>query len=53
MENGETLQLTATHLLKVYKGRKVVRDVSVDIRQAIVATAVAIRKSLVVQTHLV
>lgn len=25
--------LTATHLVKVYKGRKVVRDVSVDIRQ--------------------
>jgi ABC-type glutathione transport system ATPase component len=27
------LTLTATHLVKVYKGRKVVRDVSVDIRQ--------------------
>ena len=29
-----TLQLSAEHLLKVYKGRRVVRDVSVDIRQA-------------------
>src|SRR5213078_5081283 len=27
------LTLTATHLVKVYRGRKVVRDVSVDIRQ--------------------
>ncbi|MGZ5433597.1 MAG: LPS export ABC transporter ATP-binding protein [Thermoanaerobaculia bacterium] len=27
------LTLTATHLVKVYKGRRVVRDVSVDIRQ--------------------
>jgi len=27
------LRLAATHLLKVYKGRKVVRDVSVEIRQ--------------------
>jgi len=27
------LTLTATHLVKVYKGRKVVRDVSVDIKQ--------------------
>src|SRR5258705_3805550 len=29
----EPLHLTATHLVKVYKGRKVVRDVSVEIRQ--------------------
>jgi lipopolysaccharide export system ATP-binding protein len=29
-----TLQLSAEHLLKVYKGRQVVRDVSVDIKQA-------------------
>jgi len=28
-----SLRLAATHLLKVYKGRKVVRDVSVEIRQ--------------------
>jgi lipopolysaccharide export system ATP-binding protein len=28
-----TLRLVASHLLKVYKGRKVVRDVSVEIRQ--------------------
>jgi lipopolysaccharide export system ATP-binding protein len=33
MANGEPLRLTATHLLKVYKGRKVVRDVSIDVRQ--------------------
>src|SRR5258707_11965344 len=31
--SAEPLQLTATHLVKVYKGRKVVRDVSVEIRQ--------------------
>ncbi len=30
---GEPLRLSASHLVKVYKGRKVVRDVSVDIRQ--------------------
>jgi len=29
----EPLRLTATHLVKVYKGRRVVRDVSVEIRQ--------------------
>ena len=29
----EPLCLTATHLVKVYKGRRVVRDVSVEIRQ--------------------
>jgi lipopolysaccharide export system ATP-binding protein len=29
----ESLRLTATHLVKVYKGRRVVRDVSVEIRQ--------------------
>src|SRR5918912_141086 len=28
-----TLCLSAEHLVKVYKGRKVVRDISVDIRQ--------------------
>ena len=28
-----TLRLAATHLVKVYKGRKVVRDVSVEIKQ--------------------
>src|SRR5205814_6222197 len=27
------LRLAATHLVKVYKGRRVVRDVTVDIRQ--------------------
>ena len=27
------LRLAATHLVKVYKGRKVVRDVSVEIKQ--------------------
>ena len=32
-ENGERLRLAASHLLKVYRGRKVVRDVSVEIRQ--------------------
>lgn len=34
-ENGSApaLRLAATHLVKVYKGRKVVRDVSVEIRQ--------------------
>ncbi len=31
--NTEPLCLTAEHLVKVYKARKVVRDVSVDIRQ--------------------
>jgi lipopolysaccharide export system ATP-binding protein len=31
--NAEPLRLAAQHLLKVYKGRKVVRDVSVEIRQ--------------------
>jgi lipopolysaccharide export system ATP-binding protein len=31
--NGERLRLAASHLLKVYRGRKVVRDVSVEIRQ--------------------
>jgi len=30
---GEPLRLAADHLVKVYKGRRVVRDVSVDIRQ--------------------
>ena len=30
---GEPLRLAAEHLVKIYKGRKVVRDVSVDIRQ--------------------
>ena len=30
---GERLRLAASHLLKVYRGRKVVRDVSVEIRQ--------------------
>jgi lipopolysaccharide export system ATP-binding protein len=30
---SERLLLAATHLEKVYRGRKVVRDVSVDIRQ--------------------
>jgi lipopolysaccharide export system ATP-binding protein len=30
---GEPLRLAASHLLKVYRGRKVVRDVSVEIRQ--------------------
>ncbi len=30
---GEPLRLGASHLVKVYKGRKVVKDVSVDIRQ--------------------
>src|SRR5256886_6489000 len=29
----EPLRLSAEHLVKVYKGRRVVRDVSVDIRQ--------------------
>lgn len=33
MASAEPLRLTATHLLKVYKGRKVVRDVTVEIRQ--------------------
>ena len=28
-----TLRLAAEHLVKVYKGRRVVRDVSVDIKQ--------------------
>jgi lipopolysaccharide export system ATP-binding protein len=31
--NPEPLRLAAQHLVKVYKGRKVVRDVSVEIRQ--------------------
>lgn len=31
--NGEPLNLAAEHLVKVYRGRKVVRDVSVEIRQ--------------------
>jgi lipopolysaccharide export system ATP-binding protein len=31
---AEPLHLTATHLVKVYKSRKVVRDVSIEIRQA-------------------
>src|ERR1700736_1620428 len=31
---GEPLRLSAEHLVKVYKGRRVVRDVSVDIKQA-------------------
>src|SRR5438445_11881278 len=30
---GEPLRLAADHLVKVYKGRRVVRGVSVDIRQ--------------------
>jgi len=30
---GEPLKLAAEHLVKIYKGRKVVQDVSVDIRQ--------------------
>ncbi|MFP5247368.1 MAG: LPS export ABC transporter ATP-binding protein, partial [Thermoanaerobaculia bacterium] len=30
----EPLRLTATHLVKIYKGRRVVRDVSVEIRQS-------------------
>src|SRR5260370_1465620 len=30
---GEPLRLSADHLVKVYKGRRVVRDVSVDIKQ--------------------
>lgn len=33
MPDAAPLQLTATHLLKVYKRRKVVRDVSIEIRQ--------------------
>jgi lipopolysaccharide export system ATP-binding protein len=32
-ENNSNLRLAASHLLKVYKSRKVVRDISVDIRQ--------------------
>jgi lipopolysaccharide export system ATP-binding protein len=32
-ESTKQLRLSASHLVKVYKGRKVVRDVSVDIRQ--------------------
>ena len=33
MPEAQPTTLTATHLVKVYKGRKVVRDVSVSIRQ--------------------
>ena len=32
-DKGERLRLAASHLLKVYRGRKVVRDVSIEIRQ--------------------
>jgi len=32
-ETTQPLRLAATHLLKIYRGRKVVRDVSVEIRQ--------------------
>lgn len=32
-QTNERIQLTATHLEKVYKGRKVVRDVSIEIGQ--------------------